>query len=69
MRARAPKIIGILNEHETDASVLISKGTFYAWKAKYSVMTASGAKPLDALKDENSELKRLLADQLLDIRP
>lgn len=50
-------------------SVLTSEGTFYAWKAKYSVMTASGAKRLDAVTDENSELKRLLADQMLDIRP
>ena len=42
-------------------------GTFYAWKAKYSGMTVSEAKRLKALEDENAKLKRLLAEQMLDM--
>lgn len=45
----------------------MSEGTFYAWKAKYGGMTVSEAKRLKALEDENARLKRLLADQMLDM--
>jgi putative transposase len=44
----------------------MSKGTFYAWKAKYSGITVSETKRLKALEDENAKLKRLLAEQMLD---
>lgn len=47
----------------------MSEGTFYAWKAKYSGMTVSEAKRLTALEDENSKLKKLLAEQMLGNRP
>ena len=45
----------------------MSEGTFYAWKAKYSGMTVSEAKRLKALEDENAKLKKLLAEQMLDL--
>ncbi len=45
----------------------MSESTFYAWKAKYSGMTVSEAKRLKALEDENAKLKRLLAEQMLDM--
>ena len=45
----------------------MSEGTFYAWKAKYSGMTVSEAKRLKTLEDENAKLKRLLAEQMLDM--
>ena len=45
----------------------MSSATFYAWKAKYSGMTVSEAKRLKALEDENVKLKRLLAEQMLDM--
>lgn len=45
----------------------MSEGTFYAWKAKYSGMTVSEAKRLKALEDENLKLKKLLAEQMLDM--
>ena len=68
------QIIGILQEHEAGAKCAdlcrkhgMSEGTFYAWKAKYSGMTVSEAKRLRALEDENAKLKRLLAEQLLDM--
>ena len=68
------QIIGILHEHEAGAKCAdlcrkhgISEGTFYAWKAKYSGMTVSEAKRLKASEDENAKLKRLLAEQMLDM--
>ena len=45
----------------------ISEGTFYRWRAKYGGMDASEAKRLRALEAENSKLKRLVADQAVDI--
>ena len=44
----------------------ISSATFYAWKAKYGGMEVSEARRLKALEDENTRLKRLLADAMLD---
>ena len=68
------QIIGILQEHEAGAKCGdlcrkhgMSEGTFYAWKAKYSGMTVSEAKRLKALEDENAKLKKLLAEQMLDM--
>ena len=68
------QIMGILQEHEAGAKCAdlcrkhgMSEGTFYAWKAKYSGMTVSEAKWLKTLEDENAKLKRLLAEQMLDL--
>jgi putative transposase len=68
------QIIGILQEHEAGAKCAdlcrkhgMSEGTFYAWKAKYSGMTVSEAKRLKALEDENLKLKKLLAEQMLEL--
>lgn len=68
------QIIGILQEHEAGAKCAdlcrkhgMSEGTFYAWKAKYSGMTVSEARRLKALEDENAKLKKLLAEQMLDM--
>ena len=36
-------------------------------KAKYSGMTVSEAKRLKVLEDENAKLKKLLAEQMLDM--
>ena len=45
----------------------MSEGTFHAWKAKYSGMTVSEAKLMKALEGENPKLKKLLAEQMLDM--
>ena len=42
-------------------------GTFYNWKAKFGGMTVSEAKRLKALEEENAKLKRLLAEQMMDV--
>ena len=67
------QIIGILREQEAGMKTAdvcrkhgISAATFYAWKAKYGGMDISEAKRLKSLEDENSRLKRLLADAMLD---
>ena len=46
----------------------IAHGTFYRWKSKYGGMELSDAKRLKQLEDENRRLKRLVADQALDIQ-
>lgn len=45
----------------------ISEQTLYRWKAKYAGMEVSDAKRLRELEDENRRLKRLVAEQALDI--
>ena len=67
------QIIGILNEHEAGVSVSelcrkhgVSDASIYKWKAKFVGMDVSEAKRLRSLKEENSKLKRLLADAMLD---
>jgi putative transposase len=44
----------------------MSNATFYKWKAKYGDMQVSKVKRLKDLEAENWELKKLLADSLLD---
>ena len=69
------QIIKILNEAEAGLGVHdltrkygIAEGTFYRWKSKYGGMEVSDAKKLKALEDENRRLKKLVADQALDIQ-
>ena len=44
----------------------ISEQTFYRWKKVYGGMPPSEARELKQLRDENSKLKRLVADLSLD---
>jgi putative transposase len=69
------QIIGILKESEAGMVLPdlcrkhgIAAGTYYRWKAKYGGMDVSEAKRLKALEEENRRLKRLVADQALDIQ-
>ena len=43
----------------------ISEQTFYRWKKKFGDMELADAKRLKELEKENTELKKLLADQML----
>jgi putative transposase len=45
----------------------VTPTTLYAWKKKFSDMTVSEAKRLKELEAENIRLKRLVADQALNI--
>ena len=69
------QIIGVLKEAEAGLPVAellrkhgIAQGTLYRWKAKYGGMEVSDARRLKGLEDENRRLKRLVADQALDIQ-
>ena len=46
----------------------ISKATLYHWKKQYGDLQVSDAKRLKALEDENRRLKRLVADQALNLQ-
>ena len=67
------QIIGILQAYAAGAKAPelcrkqgMSDATLNNWKAKYGGMTVSELRRLKDLEAENSELKRLLADAMLD---
>ena len=68
------QIIGILREQEAGLKTAevcrkhgISGATFYKWKAKYGGLDVSEARRLKTLEDENTKLKKLLAERDLEI--
>jgi len=68
------QIIAVLKEAEAGAKVAelcrkhgISDTTFYNWKAKYAGMSVAELRRLRELEAENAKLKRIVADQVLDI--
>jgi len=74
-RHTSEEIIRILREAEGNKSVLevcraanITAVTFYRWKKKYGGMEMRDVHRLRELERENSELKKIVADQLLNIR-
>lgn len=44
----------------------VSEATFYVWKKKYAHLGVSEWRKLRSLEDENTRLKRLVADLTLD---
>ena len=67
------QIIGVLREQEAGAKTEdvcrkhgISPPTFYQWKAKFGGLEVSEARRLRMLETENTRLKKLLADAMLD---
>jgi putative transposase len=74
-RYSTEQIIGILKEAESGMPVKelcrkygISDATIYNWKSKYGNLSVSDAHRLKDLEDENRRLKKLVADQALDIQ-
>jgi putative transposase len=68
------QIVGILKEAEAGAKTSelcrkygVSENTFYNWRTKYAGMTVSDLRRLKTLEEENRKLKRLVADQALDL--
>lgn len=69
------QIIKVLKEAESGLSVPdlarkhgVCENTLYRWKSKYGGMEVGEARRLKALEDENKRLKRLVANQALDIQ-
>ena len=68
------QIIEILKEHQAGLGARelcrkdgVSDATFYKWRSKYGGMEVSDAKKLKALEVENAKLKKLLAEQMMDV--
>lgn len=68
------QIIAILREADGGKPVAeicrehkLSSYTFYKWRRKFSGMDVAEAKKMRQLEAENVKLKRLIADQALDI--
>jgi putative transposase len=74
VRFTETQIISILKKQEAGISVRdiarehgISGATFYNWKAKYGGMEANEIKRMKELEEENARLKRIVANQMLEI--
>lgn len=68
------QIVGIVKQSEAGVATGelcrqhgISAATFYNWKAKYGGLEVSEAQRLKQLEDENRKLKRIVADQAIDL--
>ena len=75
VRFSEEQIIGILKAAEAAGNIRavcaehnITEQTFYRWRRKFGGMEVSEARKLRELERENSELKRMVAEQALDIR-
>jgi len=69
------QIIRILQEVDAGAKVDavcrrhgMSRPTYYKWRKKYGGLEVHEAKRLRELREENRRLKRLVADQALNIQ-
>jgi putative transposase len=67
------QIVYAIRENESGTKVTeitrrlgISKATFFTWKKKYGDRDVTELKRLRALEDENTQLKKLVADLSLD---
>ena len=68
-----PQIIGIIKQAEAGIKISeicrqhgISEATFYKWRSKFGGLEVSEAKRLRLLEEENSKLKKLVANLYLD---
>lgn len=69
------QIVGILQEADAGAQVRelcrrhgITETTFYRWRKKFGGVGVSEARRLRQLEDENRRLKRIVADQALNLQ-
>lgn len=73
-RYKEEQIIRILKEVESGTTVVevcrkyaVSEQTVYRWRSKYSGIETSELQRLRELEAENSRLKKIVAQQALDI--
>lgn len=69
------QIVAVLHERDAGAKLAdlvrrhgVSEQTLYRWKKKYGGLQVNEAKRLKALEEENRQLKRLVADQALNLQ-
>ena len=69
------QIVAILQEAERTGKSgevirrhAISRETFYRWRKKYGGLQVSDTRRLRALEEENRRLKRIVADQALNLQ-
>lgn len=69
------QIVAILRESDAGARTGelirrhgISKETFYKWRRKYGGLKVDDTRRLRALEEENRRLKRVVADQALNLQ-
>ena len=69
------QIVGVLHEHEAGATIAdlcrrhgITKTTLHRWKRKYGGLEVNEAQRLKLLEEENRQLKRIVADQALNLQ-
>lgn len=69
------QIVKVLHEWEAGAKPTdlvrrhgVTETTLYRWKRKYGGLQVNEAKRLKALEEENRQLKRLVADQALNLQ-
>jgi putative transposase len=69
------QILGILREAEQGKALPdllrqhgIAPNTYYRWKSKYGGLEPSQLRRLKELERENGQLKKIVADQALDIQ-
>ena len=69
------QIIGLLQEVEAGTAVTeicrrigVSTETFYRWRKKFGGLQVSDARRLRQLDEENRQLKRIIADQALNLQ-
>ena len=74
-RFTTEQIVAVLHEHEAGGKVAevcrrhgITEQTLYRWKKKFGGMQVSEAKRLKHLEEENRQLKRIVADQALNLQ-
>ncbi len=74
-RQTTEEIIKILRKADGEQTVEevcrdanISEQTFYRWRRKYGRMEMADAKRFKELENENAELKKMLADEMLKNR-
>lgn len=68
------KIVKILQEAESGVPVAdlcrkygMSDAAFYTWRQKFGGLTVTDLKRLKSLEEENRKLKKIVADQVLEI--
>ena len=68
------QIIGFLREADAGVAVKelcrrhgFSDASYYLWRRKFGDLEVSDAKRLKALEQENQRLKRIVADQAIDL--